>query len=254
MVRRLKKDVMKDLPPLTEVVVPLEMTPAGAKEYRKAEDDFIAWLRETYPQRATAARKAERLVRAGYLKRLTGRVKLPAVKQWIDDFRQQADEKLLVFGIQRDGFVLDLAQHYGRAATAVTGKVTGRDRQRCFDRFNDDKACTLFFGNMVAAGVGWSCRSASTAVIAELDWVPANHAQAVGRVHGQGRGVPGRPSMAYWLVARNTMDEHLVKIVRDKQALSDAVLDGVPRDKQKDKVLDQLEKVMLAAAKKGGFR
>lgn len=252
MIRRLKSEVMKDLPPLTETIVPLELTAAARKEYGKAEADFIAWLKETHPQRASSARKAERLVRAGYLKRLSGKLKLPAVKAWIDDFTAGTDEKLLTFGVQRDSVVLALADHYGRAATAVTGKVTGRDRQRCFDRFNTDRGCRLFFGNVVAAGVGWSCTSASTVCFAELDWVPANHSQAANRIHGQNRGVAGKASACYWLVGRGTMDEHLVKIIRDKQAVSDEVLDGVPRDAAANRVLDELEKVMLLSSKKKG--
>lgn len=249
MVRRLKSDVMKDLPAKSNVVIPVKLPPKAWAEYAAAEKDFIAWLRKTHPKRAASARKAERLVRYGYLRRLAAKLKLPQVKEWVDNFLAESGNKLLVFGVQRK-VVKGLQQQYGDdKAARVDGSVSLRLRQGEFDRFNHDKHVRLFFGNIAAAGTGWSCTSASDVLFAELDWVPGNHTQAVDRVHGVGRGVKGRPVTAYWVIAKNTIEEKLLKVLQAKQRDVTAGLDG--KASAAMDVYDALEQMYLND--KGGF-
>jgi len=49
MVRRLKSEVLKDLPPKSRAVVPLQLS--DRKQYDFAMDDFPAWLAETHNKR-----------------------------------------------------------------------------------------------------------------------------------------------------------------------------------------------------------
>ncbi len=79
-VRRLKRDVLPQLPAKTRAVVPIELD--NEAEYRLAERDLLAWLR-TQPldlreldAKVAAALRAERLVRLNALKLLAARGKL----------------------------------------------------------------------------------------------------------------------------------------------------------------------------------
>src|SRR4051812_7701296 len=88
-VRRVKADVLPQLPRKRQVVVPVALD--NEREYRLAEQDVIAWLREQpldlseLDRRVAAALRAERLAQLNALKRLAARGKLGPALAWIDD-------------------------------------------------------------------------------------------------------------------------------------------------------------------------
>lgn len=246
MIRRRKADVLDQLPAVTRIVVPLECN--GMKEYRDAEQDLIKWLLKTKPERAKSARKAERLTRMGYLKRLAGTIKLPVVKQWINDWLEEDPGKLLVFGVQREKVVEYLHHEYRGNSVAVHGGITGTKRQAAIDAFNTVQQKRLLFGHILAAGQGWSCKSASTVAFCELGWNPAEHKQAESRIHGIARGLAGIAAMVYYLIAAGTLEEDLLQLLQDKQEVSDAVLDGRPLDDGLESIRDLLEEALIRKA------
>ncbi|EHN10537.1 Superfamily II DNA/RNA helicase [Patulibacter medicamentivorans] len=104
-VRRLKADVLPQLPAKRQVEVPLELD--NLAEYRLAEKDVVAWLR-TQPldlreidAKIAAAIRAEQLVRLNHLRRLSARGKLPGALAWISDFLAHG-EPLVVFAQHRE--------------------------------------------------------------------------------------------------------------------------------------------------------
>lgn len=221
MVRRLKKDVLTELPAKTRCVVPLPIeTP---REYAAAKKDLVKWLlKQGKKGAAFRASKSLMLSRVGHLKRLAAKLKLKAVMEWIDDFLENTTEKLIVFGIHR--VILEaLKEKYKDQCVLVDGRVKGIDRQHAVDKFMHKKKCRIFFGNIHAAGVGLTLTVASTVVFAELDWVPANHVQAEDRAHriGQLESV-----IVYYLVAKGTIEESMVDILQEKMNKIYAILDG----------------------------
>lgn len=225
MIRRRKVDVLKDLPQKQRIVIPMALDRAGQKEYDHAVKDFLGWLKSQNPHKVHRAAKAQRLVQMGYLKRLAGRLKLPSVIEWVDNFLEETDEKLILFGIHK--LVLGrLRERYHDISSFIDGSVTGRKRQLAIDRFNTGKKRRLMLGQLEAAGVGWSCPVASTVGFAEIGWKPGDHEQASDRVHGVGRGVEGVQSRAYYFVAKGTIEEYLCEINQKKQGDIHAVLDG----------------------------
>ncbi|MGH8120118.1 MAG: SNF2-related protein, partial [Gammaproteobacteria bacterium] len=127
MIRRLKKHVLKDLPDKTRIIVPLPIQ--DRKEYDKAEKEFAAWLREHVSRiQADKTLRAERLVRSGYLKRLTARLKLRAVMEWTDQFLEESDDKLILFAIHKS-IVRNLMERYSSITVKLDGSITGRNRQ-----------------------------------------------------------------------------------------------------------------------------
>ncbi len=104
-VRRLKADVLPQLPAKTRAVVPIELD--NEPEYRLAESDLIAWLQSQpldlreLDAKVAAALRAERLVRLNALKLLAARGKLHAALAWIHDFLSSG-ERLVVFAHHRE--------------------------------------------------------------------------------------------------------------------------------------------------------
>ena len=89
-VRRRKTEVLPQLPDKRQVVVPVALD--NEREYRLAEDDVIAWLREQpldlseLNAKIAATLRAQRLAQLGTLQRLAARGKLHAALAWIHDF------------------------------------------------------------------------------------------------------------------------------------------------------------------------
>jgi hypothetical protein len=103
--RRLKADVLPQLPAKTRGVVPVELD--NEPEYRLAERDLVAWLQSQpfdlreLDAKVAAALRAERLVRLNALKLLAARGKLHAALAWVHDFCSSG-ERLVVFAHHRE--------------------------------------------------------------------------------------------------------------------------------------------------------
>lgn len=242
MIRRLKKDVIKDLPAVVKTVIPVDLS--DRKSYESAERDVVAWLRKM----GKRAKSADVRVRLGHLKRIAASLKIGAVRAFVDDWLATG-RKLIVFGLHKEMFLTPLFAHYKGVGVLVNGETPKKDRQANFDRFNADPACRLFFGNMHAAGTGWSCTSASAVLFPEFDWKPSTHDQAAARVHGLNRGVVGENCEEYWMVAHNTVDDKLIKILDRKRRVSAQAIDGDESAVDFD-VVAELAKALLTGGKK----
>lgn len=238
MIRRLTKDVLKGLPDKVRTVSLVDLP--DMRQYKAAEDDFVGWLRDTAPDRENATRRAERLVRTGALKKLAGELKVPVVKAWVDSFLKESDGKVIVFGFHRTSVVEALHTHFPKTSVVVHGGVKGEDRQAAFTGFVGTPHTRILFGNIQAAGVGWSARGVGTVVFAELAWTPGAHAQAEDRIYGIGRGVQGEPGLVYYLIARNTIETKIMKVLQAKEQTAAAVVDGSRHAAELD-VYDLLE-------------
>jgi SWI/SNF-related matrix-associated actin-dependent regulator 1 of chromatin subfamily A len=239
MIRRRKKDVLTQLPSKTRAVVPISLS--NYSEYKTAEKDFIRWLMKTHPKKANRARNAERLIRAGYLLRLVGELKLPSVRKWIDTFLEGSTGKLITFGVHKN-VVRPLHKHYEDLSVRVDGSVEGKKRQEATDKFRKNHSCRILFGNIQAAGVGWNGQVAQDVMFCELDHLPANHTQAEDRAHRIGQTLP---VTCWYLIGKGTIEEKMVKAIQEKQRVLDKVLDGKNVTKEGFDVLDLLEETLL---------
>jgi SWI/SNF-related matrix-associated actin-dependent regulator of chromatin subfamily A-like protein 1 len=237
-VRRLKADVLTQLPAKTRAVVPVELD--NQAEYRHAERDLIGWLRSQpidlreLDAKVAAALRAERLVRLNALKVLAARGKLHAALAWIHDFCSSG-ERLVVFAHHREiqRAVLD---HFP-AALHILGADTHAARDVALEAFQGEDAPgnQLIVCSIEAAGHGLTLTRASNVVFLELDWTPAKHDQAEDRCHriGQQDAVN-----AYYLLAAGTIDETIATLLERKRAVIGAVTDG--REEDEEGVLDAL--------------
>ena len=230
MIRRCKEDVLKELPAKTRslVLLPLER-PA---EYLRAEKDFLRWLAER--SRASVRRikhsTIEKLVQMGYLKQLAAELKLKAVYEWIDNFLESTDHKLVLFGWHHK-ILQALQKHYGQTQTVlIDGATPPAQRAGLVTHFQTSRAVRLFLGNIQAAGTAITLTAASHAAFIELHWVPGDHVQAEDRLHRIGQKSPVN---IYYLVGQNTIEYDLCQAIQNKAQVLQQILDGSrPRREQ----------------------
>ena len=235
-VRRRKHEVLPQLPDKRRVVIPVAL--ANEKEYRLAEEDVIEWLR-TQPlelseldAKISATLRAERLAQIGALKRLAARGKLPAALAWIDDFLASG-EALVVFA--RHVEVHDALVQRFPDALHLLGRDSAKAREATVAEFQQTDGPQLLIASTPVAGQGITLTRASNVCFLELEWTPAMHEQAEDRCHriGQHDAVT-----AWYLLAADTIDETITKLLEHKRAIVGAVTDG--RREHSEAMLDAI--------------
>jgi hypothetical protein len=223
-VRRLKADVLPQLPAKRQVVVPVALD--NEREYRQAERDVIAWLREQpldlgeLEARVAAALRAERLAQLNVLKRLAARGKSGAALAWIDDFLA-SDERLVVFCGNRE--VQELTLERFPDALHLVGSDSVEQREAAVRAFQEPDGPQLLVASTRVGGQGITLTRASNVAFLDLEWTPAMHDQAEDRLHriGQHDAVT-----AWYLLAAETIDETMIELIARKRGIVGAVTDG----------------------------
>lgn len=223
MLRRLKEDVLKDLPTLTREVIPLPIT--NRAEYQEARKDFRRWANRNLGKgKARRAMKAEHLTKVGYMKRLAAKLKLANAIAWFDAFLEDTEGKIIAFGIHKS-VVRALHEHYHKISGLLDGSVPPTKRKGVIKKWKaNDRQRVLFCNNRVG-GVGWNGTEAQYLVHFEIPWTPAELDQCDARAHRMG-AKKDRPITSYILVARDTVEERHCEIIQDKQGIFKGVMDG----------------------------
>jgi len=246
MVRRLKKDVLTDLPPKRRQVI--ELPANGAAEVVTAEKRAWQARQQIIEALQTAVELAKasedpadyeaavQALREGYmvaftemaaLRHETARAKAPYVIEHVLEAVDSAG-KVVLFGHHKDVLhaIRDGLTAAGIESVMLIGDMGAEARQAAVDRFQQDETVKVFLGTIGAAGVGITLTAASHVVFAELDWVPGNMSQAEDRCHriGQTESV-----LVQHLVLEDSLDAHIARTLVEKQNIIDRALDKVGR-------------------------
>lgn len=242
MVRRLKADVLTELPPKRRQVVELQ---AGRAALQAVLEERSRWeadeskLREIKAQaeqakadgndtaykEAVKALSSARMAAFTELAELRHKValkKVPAAVEFIRD-ALESSSKIVVFAHHLDVIEALREGLEEFRPVVVTGSVSLDERQRAVDAFQIDPEVRLFLGNIKAAGVGLTLTAASHVLFVELDWTPGWVSQAEDRCHRIGQ----RDSvLVQHLVLDGSLDANLAKMLVRKQEVSDKALNA----------------------------
>lgn len=238
MIRRLKRDVLKELPPKrrqviempvtaeTRAAIEAEMAAARAGEERLQELRAaveLAKVTESQEQYEAAVAALKEGATAAFtemalLRHATAVAKIPDVIRHVESLVEEG-QPIVVFGHHRD--VIEAIQRHFNAAR-IWGGMSPEAKDAEVTRFQTDESCMVFVGQFEAAGVGLTLTRSSICVMAELDWVPANVSQAEDRVHRIGQG---DPVLIQHLVLEGSLDATMAQRLVEKQDIIDRSLD-----------------------------
>lgn len=241
MVRRLKKDVLAELPAKMRSVVILDVN--NRREYKKAEHDIIAWLQEQDATKAKKAKKARQLVLMSTLRQLVTRGKMDAVIDWVRNFLEESDRKLILFAHHKYT-IQTLHQAFADISVVIDGSTPTRHRLQIADMFNNNKRKRILIGNFKAAGTGLNLTAASDVAMVELPWDPGDVLQAEDRAHRIGQE---KQVTVWFLITEKTVEEDLSKLIQRKQNTLTGVLDG----QAQGSTLDVFDYLTTAIEKRG---
>jgi len=241
MIRRLKKDVLTELPPKRRQVIeiPANGNLSLVEKGNKIVKDFEEKQEQLKIQAETAKILDNKDEYNTIIKRLktlqdvmfsetskvrheTALAKVPDVCAHLENMFEEGIDKVVVFAHHRD-VIEKIHEHFKDCSVVLYGKVSNTVAEKAKDDFQTNDKIKLFIGNIQAAGVGITLTAANYVVFAELDWVPGNMTQAEDRVH---RYTQKKKVLIQHLVLENSHDARMAQSLVDKQNIIDSALDG----------------------------
>jgi len=234
--RRLKSDVLKELPPKVEQVLYVEMGTAQKKHYEdrrlfykavidgeiekngiaKSQFVILEAMLELRQIATVPESKTEGLIKSAKSERL-----IEALEEAVSNGR-----KCLVFSNFLAGVEQVCAALNDKEIKhlRMTGATT--DRETLVERFQKDPKTKVFVMSLKTGGVGLNLTAADTVFILDPWWNTSAEAQAVDRAHRIGQQ---NTVFTYRLIAKDSIEEKIQKLQEKKKNLVDQVVssDGV---------------------------
>jgi superfamily II DNA or RNA helicase len=257
MVRRIRQDVLDQLPSRTDTRVPIEMTGAQVEEHDALIQPIIALVKKSLRRPLTQAEflklmqllTTQRIISNGLaqlefedlwptirdrppeenlLKSLSA-PKLFELRQLVRQLVLEQGRKVVVFSQWRRMLnlahwaVSDLLGEQNLRAGFFTGAEGQRRRTQNIVEFHDDPGFRMLFTSD-AGGVGLNLQRAANCVVnLELPWNPAVLEQRIGRIYRIGQKLP---IDVYNLVCEYGIESRIAALVGSKQAFFKGLFDG----------------------------
>jgi len=213
--RRLKKDVLKDLPPKTYTNIPIELTDKEYREYLKIEKE------------KTEEDKGY-LAKIHALKSFAGIVKANRAIEMIQDI-VDAGEKIVIFSdyVNTAKFIYE---HFKDIAVLHTGELDITAKQDAVDNFQETDEIKIFSGMIEASGEGLTLTAANKAMFLGFAWTPASMEQCEDRLHRASTTADNVQIIK--LICQDTIDEDIEELLIEKAQVVSKVLDSKDFKKQ----------------------
>ena len=238
--RRLKEDVLSELPEKLEKKYLVEMKGKQKQLYSFYVKAIKNQLNENKSSEKSGRDKINLFAYLTKLREICldpslvvpdytgGSSKLTVVKEIVKD-ASESGKKILLFSqftsvlkkIEEDFKKEDISYLY------LDGGTSAKDRVERVKKFNEDSNIKVFLISLKAGGVGLNLTSASVVIHFDPWWNPAVEDQATDRAHrfGQENKVE-----VIKLVAKDTIEEKIVLMQEDKRELIQSLMDGKTMD------------------------
>lgn len=221
MLRREKSEVLKDLPPLQQNIVDVQIS--NLKTYLKAEDNIIEFVNEHYGYlKAESAVNAEFLVLRNELRQLSAKGKMKAIEVYISDFLASGGKKLIVAGVHKEVLKKLSAKFNG---ILINGEVSAKKKIQLVEEFQESDN-PLLFGNMDAMGTGTDGlqKVCSNMLVYELPDKPSVFEQLTSRINRSGQKNKQQVDV---MLCWETIDLIMWETLEMKKEVTEAINKGV---------------------------
>lgn len=226
LLRRLKRDVLKELPDRTEQTLYVEM--------EKAQADFYEQRRRYYYQQVKENIATEGIQKSQFImfQALSELRRIASVPESLTDDKITSPKlnllletvceavtnrhKVVIFfnfiaGLELAG---ERLEKEGIDFASMTGST--HDRRSVVERFQNDPQCMVLLMTLKTGGVGLNLTAADTVFIFEPWWNKAAEEQAINRLHRYGQTAK---VLSYSLITKGTIEEKILQLQQQKSAL-----------------------------------
>jgi len=260
MIRRLKKDVLKDLPPINRVRDYTELSAKAKKRY----DLVIQGLYEEINLAGNSSNKdvTNILTQIMRLKQVCAIDKVERTAELATELYDQTDEseprKVIIFS----QFLLSaykITQLLGDEALSFVQRTKSGlhtadvgERDRIVQQFMTDDRYKFLVVTEKTLKEGANVTVAGHVIFNDLFWTPASHEQAEGRAYGRLSDLHSIGSY-YRITDMNGegIDEWIMELLARKLKTIKEVVEGVEEGRDESIVMDLIEKIKASMFKKG---
>lgn len=225
--RRLKKDVLKHLPPKTYTQIPFELAPDENREYSKLLTDCVKII-------------DGKEVKDGYLetilklKLFLARCKFKRIIEFIQDIVDSGEKVVIMSDFQE--IAEAVYEHFKDVCVLHTGSMSDVNKQESVERFQGDKKIKVFSGMVIASGVGITLTEASKLIFLGFAWTPGDMQQAQDRIHRASTTHDNIQIITPYFV--DTIDEDIMQMLDEKEKIVNKALDNTTSLSKNVKIVD----------------
>ncbi len=251
--RRMKRDVAKDLPDKVENIAYCELTDDQRDFYLQVLDSTKEELFKSIEQNGLEKSRLSifsallrmrqicchpRLYDKNNVKNVISSGKFEKLKVMLEEIISEK-HRILLFSQFVD--MLDIVKAWldksGIKYEYLTGKT--KDRQGAVERFNNDPTIPIFLISLKAGGTGLNLTGADYVIHYDPWWNPAVEDQATDRAYRIGQT---KKVFVYRLITKNTVEEKIQKLKTIKRNLVDSVI-SVDRNITKSLTMDDIREI-----------
>lgn len=219
LLRRTRHEVGRELPQPTEVALEVD---SDTEATDGVMDDLVRMA-----ERVLAGDRTERFVAAGQIdmkmRQATGLDKAPHVASFVK-FLLESEEKIVLYGWHRSVYDVWLRELADFNPVMYTGSENAKGKDASVLRFMEDPTARVFICSLRSgAGLDGLQGVASVCVFGELDWSPAMHHQAIGRLARDGQE---NEVVAYYLVSEVGSDPIIGGVLEAKRQQAEPFMAG----------------------------
>jgi SWI/SNF-related matrix-associated actin-dependent regulator 1 of chromatin subfamily A len=215
--RRLKKHVLKELPPKTINMLNYDLSKDELKFYKHL---LSVGKNEVDP---TKPKKFSYLQLTTKLKQFLSLQKVKHAKEFVDQILEETTSKVIIFAqfIESQN---KLVETFGEdISCSILGKDKSEDRMNILDEFSNNPNKRVLIASTKAAGIGLNITAADKIVFLDLLWSPSDLEQAEDRAHRMGQKLPVD---IYYLIYNDTVENILWSILDKKRDIQAQIMDG----------------------------
>ncbi len=221
MVRRLKEQVLHELPPKQWHPFPLEVTSEMRRALKHPGWATAEKLYAMDPDSFNDGIPVDGAISTA--RKMLGEAKMPSVAAYIIDLLESGVDKLVVTAWHTSvlHYLRDRLSKYG--LVYMDGSTSAAKKQAAVDQFQQQDKIRVIIGQTAVIGEGWTLTKAQDVVLAEPDWVPGRNDQALDRIHRKGQ--TGDRVIGHIPVVPGTLDERVMSTAIRKDKAIYAALD-----------------------------
>jgi SNF2 family DNA or RNA helicase len=220
MIRRTRKEVGRELPPVTKIV---HIVDCDTKELDRIKGSAVELAKTILA--AQQNYKGEKFLASGkfdmLMRQATGIAKAPYVAEFVR-MLLESGEKVVLYGWHREVYGIWLEQLKEYKPLLYTGSESPKQKDEAKKAFIEGDCRLLIISLRAGAGLDGLQKVCSVGVIGELDWSPGVHEQNIGRIDRDGQP---DPVMAYILLAEEGSDPIIADILGIKRGQIEGVRD-----------------------------
>jgi len=231
--RIIKKECLRDLPPLIKTKRIVDLGTRQAKAYKEMKTDFITFVNSEACTASVAVTKALRLmeITSGYIKDEDGKAhvfeknpRMDALKELLEELTPNHKVIVWIHWKENAKMIAKLCDKLKIKSVTVTGATSATEKAECIDSFQSDEDVRVLIGNRRACGIGVNLTAAAYSIVYSRNFSLGDENQSEARNYRSGSQIHEQ-IVKVDLIAKETIDEQVLDALENKQNISDCLID-----------------------------